>query len=131
VLAEASYPYQDWETEVLQDFPNAEFTDNDAIAVVNGVETLVSTYYPHQNFVLVGGWRNDMYDSIYTHRERTVANHTIGEALESAKRRLIEKDFGGYFCVDSISNRSLHDKITLEELNNIAERIVEDSLYYD
>lgn len=50
MLAEASYPYQDWEDDVLQEFPNAEFTDNDAIAVVNDVETLVSTYYPHQNF---------------------------------------------------------------------------------
>lgn len=50
MLAEASYPYQDWEDEVLQEFPNAEFIGNDAIAVVNCVETRVSTYYPHQNF---------------------------------------------------------------------------------
>lgn len=72
-----------------------------------------------------------MNDSIYTYRERTVANHSVGEAFESAKRRLKEKNFFGPYCTDAISNNDLHDKITLEKLNEIAERIVDDSLYYE
>lgn len=72
-----------------------------------------------------------MYDSIYTHRERTVANHSVGEAFESAKRRLKEKNFFGPYCCDAINGMTLDQKITLKELNELAEQIVDDSLWYE
>lgn len=71
-----------------------------------------------------------MYDPVYTHRERTVANHSVGEALESAKRRLIEHGFRGHCCTNAISGMALDEKITLEKLNKLAEQMVDESLYW-
>lgn len=65
--------------------------------------------------------------NIYTFSERTVKKYSVGGAVESAKRRLN----GLPICTDAIRSRTLSDRITLQELNEIADAIVEDSIHYD
>lgn len=65
--------------------------------------------------------------SIYTHSERTVKKYTVGQAVASAERRLK----GTPVCVNAVSGRPLSEAITLEELNEIAEAIYSDSIYWD
>ncbi len=64
--------------------------------------------------------------AIYTKSEKTVKKYTVGQAVESAKRRLKGKEY----CCNCVSNRNLTDKITLEELNNISDQIVWDTEYW-
>ena len=66
-------------------------------------------------------------NSIYTKSERTVKKYTVGEAVESAKRALK----GAPMCVNAIHNKELSEKITLEELNIIRQRLIDDSRYYN
>lgn len=71
-------------------------------------------------------------DSIYTRSERTVQKYTVYQAIESARRRLAEKKwFKGKVCTNAVSGRANSEKITLEELNEIADEIVNDTRYYD
>lgn len=65
--------------------------------------------------------------NIYTKAERTVKKYTVGEAVESAKRALK----GISMCMNAVGNRDLKEKITLEELNNIRQSIIDDSHYYN
>lgn len=64
--------------------------------------------------------------TIYTKSEKTVKKYTVGQAVESARRRLK----GNEYCSNCISSRNLTDKITLEELNNISDQIVWDTEYW-
>lgn len=64
--------------------------------------------------------------NIYTKAERTVKKYTVGEAVESAKRALK----GIPMCMNAVGDRDLKEKITLEELNNIRQSIIDDSYYY-
>lgn len=61
--------------------------------------------------------------SIYTLSERTVKKYTIGQAVDSAKRRLGTSRI----CVNAVRARDYKEKITLQELNEIAEEIVQDT----
>lgn len=70
-------------------------------------------------------------DAIYTKSERTDRKYTVGFAVASAKRQLKQKRFRGGMCVDALRRHSLSDKITLQQVNEIAGAIVSDSLYYD
>ena len=65
----------------------------------------------------------------YTRSERTDKKYTIGQALESAKRRLNRIGIARY-CVNAIQGRDAGEKITLEELNTLADSIYDDSVYY-
>ena len=66
-------------------------------------------------------------NNIYTKSERTVKKYTVGEAVESAKRALK----GIPICTNILRERELSEKITLEELNNIRTRLIDDSHYYN
>ena len=54
----------------------------------------------------------------------------MGHAITSAKRRLHSKGIMG-ICLDPIRSRNREDKITLEALNIIADKIVEETYYYE
>lgn len=70
-------------------------------------------------------------DSIYTQSEKTDKKYTVGFALASAKRRLAaNRRWKGQVCTNGLRRRALTDKITLKEVNEIAEEIYSDSLYY-
>jgi hypothetical protein len=65
-------------------------------------------------------------DSIFTLSERTVRKYTVYQAEQSALRYLTGKGYKT-FCKDSTKGRAGSEKITLEELNKIADRIIADS----
>lgn len=70
-------------------------------------------------------------DSIYTHSERTVRKYSVGQAIASAERRLKgNKHFKGGMCINAVVGRPLSERITLQELNQIASQIVDDSFHY-
>lgn len=76
--------------------------------------------------------RQNPHDAVYTHSERTDRKYTIGFAVGSAERRLRQnRRFRGQMCTNAISGRDLKEKITLRDVNEIAERIVTDSFYHD
>ena len=64
---------------------------------------------------------------IYTKSEMTVKKYTVGQAVESAKRRLK----GAQMCVNALRGWELSDKITLEQLNTIADQLISDSNYWN
>jgi len=64
--------------------------------------------------------------SIYTKSEATDKKYTVGQAVESAKRRLK----GGSWCANALKGRDLSEKITLKELNEISDKIVWDTEYW-
>lgn len=66
---------------------------------------------------------------VFTKSERTVRKYTVAQALASAERRLKNAGVKGT-CINAISRRSLSDKITLEELNEISDAIYSDSVYH-
>lgn len=66
--------------------------------------------------------------SIFTKSERTERKYTIGKAVASAQARLGK---GVPMCINALEHRPLDYKITLEELNRIADRLVDDSRYYN
>lgn len=70
---------------------------------------------------------HQMNNSIYTMSERTVRKYTVGQAVESAKRRM----HGADLCINTIRSRAKNEKITLEEMNQIIEELVSDSNYYN
>lgn len=69
---------------------------------------------------------------MYTKSERTVKKYIVGNAVESAHRRLRAK-YGkdAKLCVNAVSRLSLSDPITLEELNKLAEKMYDDTVYHD
>ena len=66
-------------------------------------------------------------DDVYTFSERTNRKYTVYQAVQSAERLLKGKV---PMCTNAISGRQYSDKITLKELNEIADRLHTDSLYY-
>lgn len=66
--------------------------------------------------------------SIYTKSERTERKYTVHQAVMSVKRRLKDKSIG--ICVNALRHRSDDEKITLEELNRLADAIYQDTIYY-
>lgn len=64
--------------------------------------------------------------TIYTNSEKTVKKYTVGQAVESAKRRLK----GQAYCANSVSNRDFKELITLKELNELSDKIVWDTEYW-
>lgn len=66
-------------------------------------------------------------DAFYTPSEKTVRKYTVYQAVQSATARLN----GRYpLCVNAVSKMQNSDKITLKELNDLADQMVDDSKYY-
>ena len=63
---------------------------------------------------------------IYTESEKTVKKYTVAQAVDAAKI-LLE----GKAPINITAIPKSKEKITLKELNEISEKIVEDSLYYN
>lgn len=64
-------------------------------------------------------------DSIYTRRERTERDWSVGQALAKAQAVCRTKEI----CVNAISGRALDEKITLEQLNDLADQLIDDTSY--
>jgi hypothetical protein len=70
-------------------------------------------------------------DSFYTRSEKTDRKYTVGFALACAERRLKAiPNFRGGTCVNALRRREKTDQITLQQVNELADQIVADSLYY-
>lgn len=66
---------------------------------------------------------------MFTHSERTVPKYTVYQALESARRRLEQKRRGAVALnVTAVKGRADAEKITLLELNRLAEDVYQDSM---
>lgn len=63
----------------------------------------------------------------YTWSERNEKNYTVGQAVKAAQARLPE---GKQYCSNALKGRPLTDSITLVELNELADQIVDDTNYY-
>lgn len=71
-------------------------------------------------------------DGIFTLSERTIPKYTVMQAVASARRRLDQIGMK-QMCMDALYHpRRLEytDKITLVRLNEISDRIYDDSIYY-
>lgn len=67
----------------------------------------------------------------YTHSERAVKKYTVGQAVASAERRLKAQNITSGINMTSIGlNANLKEAITLEKLNQIADRLVSDTIYW-
>lgn len=67
-------------------------------------------------------------DDFYTYSEKTVKKYTVYQAIQSARRTLGERF--KTFCSNAVTGREESEKITLKELNEIADQIVRDTKYY-
>lgn len=67
---------------------------------------------------------NDPLENFYTHNEKTVKKYSIYRAIQSARKRLN----GIPVCTDVVAGRADSDKITLMELNQLADQMVSDTL---
>lgn len=63
----------------------------------------------------------------YTELDKTQKKYTVEDAVKAATTRLGNKGV----CMNAVCKRSLTDKITLVELNDLADLIVSDSNYYE
>lgn len=79
-----------------------------------------------------------LYQDIpYTRSEREDKNYTVAQAVSSARQRMSlearqrrSKAPRG-ICVNALRGRPYSEKITLKELNQLAQALVDDSYYYD
>lgn len=62
----------------------------------------------------------------YTKREKTLKQHTIQKAIDNA--RLLLK--GKSVCLNATRKYKEGELLTTEQLNNLVDQIVSDSLYY-
>lgn len=67
-------------------------------------------------------------DAFYTLSEKTDLKYTVGKALASAKSRLVAKGIREV-CTNAISGRDLKEKITLREVNILADEMYRDTAY--
>lgn len=72
-------------------------------------------------------YRNDPLENFYTYSEKNDRKYTIYQAWQSARSRLSDRY---QLCVNAISGRANGEKITLQELNQLADQMVSDSKYY-
>jgi hypothetical protein len=66
-----------------------------------------------------------MKDVIYTESERQ-KKYTVQDAVNAAKARV-----GGSICVNEVSGMRMDTKISLKELNEIADAICMDTYFYN
>jgi len=66
---------------------------------------------------------------MYTFREKTLKNRTVGEAVASAERVLRKRGIRST-CINAVSGMQMSDLITLERLNEISAQIISDTEYH-
>lgn len=66
----------------------------------------------------------------YTHSERTVKKYTVGQAVASAERVLKSRKIPTMNMTSIGLNANLKEMITLEKLNQIADKIIFDTIYW-
>jgi hypothetical protein len=66
----------------------------------------------------------------FTHKEKTVKDKTVGMAYGLAKSVVTSKFPDMKICINALRGRSDDQPITTEELSNLVEQIVDDSLFY-
>lgn len=73
-----------------------------------------------------------MNRSIFTHAERTNKKYTVGQAVAQAQTVLKEKRLS-QVCVNAVGGIAYNrnKQITLEEMSNLVEEMVEDTVFYD
>lgn len=64
--------------------------------------------------------------AIFTYAEQTAKRYTVQQAVDAAKALQ-----GGAVCVTSLHGRPMGERITLVELNEISDRIIDDTEAYD
>ena len=68
--------------------------------------------------------------SVFTHSERNDKKYTIGQAVASAKRRLVNAGINE-MCMNVVGlGCDLKTPITLERLNTISDAIYDDTTYH-
>jgi hypothetical protein len=67
---------------------------------------------------------------MFTHREKTVKNKTVADAIAAAKSVLKERGITKY-CINAVSRRDTNEQITVEEMSNLVEKIVDDTHFYN
>lgn len=69
--------------------------------------------------------------SIYTHSERTDKKYPLNKAVLLAQKNLKDKGIDK-ICMDAIPrHRQLNELVTLEEVNVLAEKLLDDTLYWE
>lgn len=67
--------------------------------------------------------------TLFTDEEKTEKKYTVKQAVDAARARLGAVGVGKYVLTDRrVRNRSMSERITLTELNELAEEIYHDSL---
>jgi hypothetical protein len=66
----------------------------------------------------------------YTEKEMTIKNKTVFDAVEAAKIVLKEKRPGTQVCIDCLKNKNMNEKISIKQLNEYVEQIINDSYAY-
>lgn len=68
--------------------------------------------------------------NIFTHAERTIKKYTVGQAVKHALAVLNAKGYT-QVCVNTVSKMSHDAKITLKEMSDLVESMVDDTYFYD
>lgn len=71
----------------------------------------------------------------YTHKEQTLRTHTVAHAVEIAAM-LIRERWNSVFdpsklCLDSIKSLTFDTKITMQRLNDMVDRILDDTFIHN
>lgn len=68
----------------------------------------------------------------YTHADQTEKKYAVAKAIAAAKTTLLERHNIHDVCLDSVSkiDVELNKSITLKELNEMSDKIVDDSVYW-
>lgn len=68
---------------------------------------------------------------IYTHKEKTVKDKTTSDAVSAARFILADRYKINNICTNAISHLDEMDKLTIEQMNELTDQIVDDSKYYN
>jgi hypothetical protein len=64
---------------------------------------------------------------IYLEKDRTQKNYTVADAVKAARIRLTARGINS-LCINCIRNKLMTDRITLQELNDLSDYLVVDTL---
>ncbi len=71
-----------------------------------------------------------MARTIFTFADRTEKKYTIGQAYAHARAVLNAKGYP-QVCINKISGADNNTKITLEQMSDLVEEMVQDTYFYD
>lgn len=69
--------------------------------------------------------------SIFTHKERTEKCKTLGNAVAQARSVLLHFYRINKLCCNKIGYRNLDEEITIKEMSELVNELVDDTLYYE